>query len=368
MKRWLVLATLLLAACEPAPAPAPALRLSDVLGGDNTAGFLRADQPREFSFPSDHGPHPGYRNEWWYVTGNVETADGHHFGYQVTFFNAALTDRQATTGESAWHGNTMWMAHVAITDVAGDKHIAHERFSRANPGLAGAQLNPFRVWLDDWQLVSVDGNNEFPWRLSVADEDVSLDLQLQAVKPPVLQGEQGLSRKSEAPGNASYYYSVTRLQTGGSIRVGDASYTVTGSSWLDREWSTSALGADQRGWDWFSLQFNDGQELMYYQLLDANGHAGPASHGNWTSTAAAQTAIRPGDIVLQPLASWTGPDGVAYTTRWQLQYAGERWQIEALVDDQFMALSLPYWEGAVRISDAASGAELGHGFLEMVHQ
>lgn len=367
MKRLLVVATLLLSACEPATAPQPSLRLAEVLGGTNTAGFLRAEQPREFSFPADHGPHPGFRNEWWYVTGNVETAAGRHFGYQVTFFNAAL-DSEPPNGASAWQGNTLWMAHLAVTDVDSGKHVALERFSRANPGLAGAALNPFRVWLENWQLHSLNNDNDFPWQLQASDGDVSLSLQLLPLKPPVLQGNSGLSRKSAEPGNASYYYSMTRLQTAGVLRLGNEEFIVSGNSWLDREWSTSALGADQRGWDWFSLQFADGQELMYYQLLNAKGVADANSHGNWTDAGSMQTPVEPNQLVLLPLASWTGPDGVAYTTRWQLQYRGSTWLVEALVDDQYMALSLPYWEGAVRVTDAASGTEVGHGFLEMVRQ
>lgn len=369
MKRVAALTFLLLTACEQTPAPTPALRLADVLGGDNTEGFLRAEQPREFSFPVDHGPHAGFRNEWWYVTGNIATAEGREFGYQVTFFNVDLNNNDAAaSGDSAWHGSHLWMAHLALTDVASGRHVAVERFSRANPGLAGATLNPFKVWLENWQLASVNTDNEAPWHVQAADSEIALDLQLLPLKPPVLQGDAGLSRKSAAAGNASYYYSLTRLQTTGSVRIGTEEFAVSGNSWLDREWSTSALAADQRGWDWFSLQFYDGQELMYYQLLNNNGSPDTFSHGNWTDARAVQTPVTRDQLVLEPLANWTGPDGVAYTTRWLLQYRGRRWRVEALIDDQFMSLSLPYWEGAVRVLDATTGTEVGRGFLEMVRQ
>lgn len=384
---------------------AQGLDLSGVLGGDATSGFLRADAPREFSFPADHGPHPGFRNEWWYLTGNLDTAEGRRFGYQVTFFNAAQPPRpeqdsaaeetsdaqpltqQLTVAEaaSAWHSERIWMAHFALSDVEAGEHHAVERFSRENPGLAGAALDPFRVWLEDWQLsgnasrnVSIDASpndvanraatdSGFPWQLEVVDGELALNLQLQPLKPPVLQGEGGLSRKSPAAGNASYYYSLTRLQTTGELRVGNETFTIAGASWLDREWSTSALAADQTGWDWFSLQFDAGQELMYYQLRGENGTVHPNSLGNWTDVAAQQTVVASDQIALQELATWTSPAGITYTTAWQLDYAGQSWEVRAVLEDQWMDLTLPYWEGAVDIVDQ-QGESVGRGYLEMVRE
>jgi predicted secreted hydrolase len=359
----------LLSACNDSavsPAASPALNLSGVLGGDATAGYLRAEAPRPFSFPADHGPHPGFRNEWWYLTGNLATAQGRRFGYQVTFFNAALPAAEAgAAATSAWHSERLWMAHFALTDIEGGEHHAVERFARENPGLAGATAAPFRVWLEDWRLAS--SNDAFPWELNVADGNLALVLELQSAKPPVLQGEAGLSRKSPAPGHASYYYSLTRLQTTGELRVGNEVFTVTGTSWLDREWSTSALAPDQSGWDWFSLQFVDNQELMYYQLRDTNGNAHPSSLGNWTDRNAGQTLITPQDIALRELDAWTSPAGITYTTAWQLQYAGQTWQVRALLDEQWMNLTIPYWEGAVVVLDQA-GEVAGRGYLEMVRE
>lgn len=384
-----------LAGCsnEPAGEPAVPLDLNSVLGGDNIEGYLRADAPRAFSFPQDHGPHIGFRNEWWYFTGNLETPEGRRFGYQVTFFNAALpASAEASAGRalteasagrafteapagqapaeppvrqasaSAWHSERLWMAHVALTDAAGGEHYALERFSRENPGLAGATLEPFHVWLEDWQ---VTGDGAGQWQIHVADAAFTLNLELSSSKAPVLQGVDGLSQKSPEPGNASYYYSMTRIATRGSILLDGQSFTVSGDSWLDREWSTSALGADQSGWDWFSLQFDDGQELMYYQLRTNGGAAHPNSSGNWTDAAAQQTLINPADIVLEELDTWTSPSGVTYTTAWNLRYAEKIWRVEAIVDDQLMALSIPYWEGAVDVLDEG-GERLGRGYLEMV--
>lgn len=368
--------SLLLAACGEPSAPAPALSLQEALGGSADARYLRAAAPREFSFPADHGLHAGFRNEWWYLTGNLQDEAGRRFGYQLTFFYLMLPPSGEVT-TSAWQSERVWMAHLALTDVTGNKHFAFERFARENPGLAGAQVQPFKVWLEDWQVAqlapaeslqakSVQTNGIFPWQLEAQEASVGLSLILQEGKPPVLQGEQGLSRKSATVGNASYYYSMTRMPTSGAVRIGEQVFNVVGDSWLDREWSTSALEADQAGWDWFSLQFNDGQELMYYQLRDSAGHAQPYSAGNWTDTAGQQTTVGSTEVQLTELEQWSSPSGVAYTTTWLLRYQGRELQVKAVLPDQWMALSLPYWEGAVDVTDATTGTLLGRGYLEMV--
>lgn len=357
---------LLCAACGEAPPPVqPPLDPAALLGGGADAGFLRATALREFDFPEDHGPHPGFRNEWWYLTGNLESEGGRRFGYQVTFFRMALSpEDEALPPESAWDGNEIWMAHAALTDVAGGRHLALERFSRENPGLAGATAEPFRVWLENWRLASLDG--AFPWRLELADEPFALDLQVSPQKPPVPQGEEGLSRKSAEPGNASHYYSFTRLATEGEIRLGEDRYRVRGESWLDREWSTSALAADQSGWDWFSLQFSDGTELMYYRLRGLAGESHPYSLGNFTDAQAMQHLIRPADIRLEELEHWRSPAGVEYATQWRLTYEGRALRVRALLEEQWMDLSVRYWEGAVEVIDEESGGQVGRGYLEMV--
>ena len=370
----LTLCLFFLIACAEESAPRSTANIKQVLGGNNTTGFLRADSPRLFEFPEDHGLHAGYRNEWWYITGNLYSAEGRHFGYQVTFFNVAARapattqtrETTATAASSNWNSERLWMAHFALTDVDANSHHAVERFSRENPGLAGAQLNPFKVWLDDWQLVGT--GNDFPWHLKLTDQELSLSLNLNSVKKPVLQGDQGLSQKNQTAGSASYYYSLTRLQTSGEIKVGDELFTVSGNSWLDREWSSSVLGPDQSGWDWFSLQFDDGQELMYYQLRNLNGQSHAYSQGNWTDAAATQHLISPADINLQEQQWWTSPAGVQYATAWLLSYQGRQWRVQAVVDAQWMDLSFQYWEGAVNVLDPVNGSVLGSGYLEMVRQ
>ena len=361
----LVLVTCLLVACEAPPESAePLLRLGEVLGGDDTQGYLRADAPRAFEFPADHGPHPGFRNEWWYFTGNLAGPDGQRFGYQLTFFNGAVRPPEAEGLTSAWDAPRAWMAHLALTDVAGGQHYALERFTRENPGLAGGDAS--HIWLEDWQIdIGLDGR---PWHVRAFDTShgVGLELDLRELKPPVLQGREGLSQKSAAAGNASYYYSLTRLETQGQVRVGGENLAVEGLSWLDREWSTSALAEDQSGWNWFSLQFDDGQELMYYELVDTAGGAHAFSAGNWTDANAMQTYVTPAEVKLTPLREWTSPAGTRYVVAWELAYGAGRWRIEALLDDQWMNVSLPYWEGAVEVRDATTDSLVGRGYLEMV--
>ena len=229
------------------PAPSPTSQSSAVqsAGGIATAGFARATAPREFVFPQDHGPHPEYAIEWWYYTGNLDTAQGRHFGYQLTFFRIGLTPTPAARA-SDFATSNIYMAHFALTDVANQKFYAFERFSRGAAGLAGAQGQPFRVWLEDWDAAGA-GADGLPMRLQAAQDDVAIDLTLEGGKPIVLQGDHGLSQKSDEPGNASYYYSLTRMPTRGTIRVGAETSDVSGLSWMDREWSTSSLGAECGG-------------------------------------------------------------------------------------------------------------------------
>jgi predicted secreted hydrolase len=254
------------------------------------------------------------------------------------------------------------MGHIAISDIAAGGHHSAERFARAAAGLAGASASPFAVWLGSWSLRG--GTGLFPLLLSAGNDDIGLSLQLQAGgKPLVLQGEGGLSRKSARPGNASYYYSFTRLPTQGELRIGDASYRVAGDSWLDREWSSSALDEDQAGWDWFALQLEDGRELMFYQLRDKQGRAQPFSRGSLVQADGSSHPLLADAVKLTPLRHWQAEDGARYPVAWRLQVAEHALDLEvqALLDDQLMGHSVRYWEGAVRVS----GSHRGRGYLEL---
>lgn len=366
---WLLLLfTLLFAGCfDPAPAPRDTrkLSLSDTLGAEESAGYARALAPRPFVFPADHGPHPEFKTEWWYYTGNLAAADGRRFGYQLTFFRIALTPEPIPRA-SAWGVNQLTMAHFAVTDVEGKRFVSAERFARNALGLAGAQAAPFRVWLEDWQASGPQ--QTFPMRLQSATDQAALDNTLEAGKPLVLQGEQGLSRKSAEAGNASYYYSLTRLPTRGTLRLGDEEFQLVGHSWLDREWSTSALAPDQTGWDWFALQLDDGHELMYYQLRRKDGSADPASAGVWVRPDGSSQGLGQGDLTLESTKTWTSPRGGRYPAGWRLRVAQEDLDlaIEPLLADQELDVTIRYWEGAVKISGQRNGQPVsGYGYVEL---
>ena len=245
--------------------------------GDDTAGFAQVSELRAFEFPQDHGPHQAYRHEWWYVTGNLDDADGQRFGFELTFFRFAFApqeqeqeqEQEQVQGASPWRARQMYLAHFAVTDVARDRFHFAERYARDALGLAGAQAEPFRVWLDDWSLLeSQDGR---VWLLRAGDGEYALSLELRALTAPVLNGENGLSRKAREPGAASYYYSIPRIDVQGTLRRGATAHDVRGLAWLDREWGSGALGREQQGWDWYALQLADGSALMFYALRTARG-------------------------------------------------------------------------------------------------
>ena len=346
-----------------------ALAVAEAMGGDTT-GYDRADEIRTLIFPDDYGPHPGFKTEWWYYTGNLDTGQGRHFGYEFTIFRFALAppDSSAPARASGWSTNQLFMAHFALTDVAAEDFYAFERFSRGALDLAGAQAAPYRVWLEDW---SMEGSpaNLFPMRLRAAQDDVAIDLALETAKPLVLQGDRGLDPKGPEPGNASYYYSFTRLPTTGTITVEGRSYPVRGLSWKDHEWSTSALADDQVGWDWFALQLSNGQDLMFYQLRRRDGTASLFTNGVLVAPDGSTTPLAPTDVTLDVLDTWTSPrSDAAYPARWQFRVPSHTLdlQITPHMADQELDVSVRYWEGAVRVEGTVDGAVVsGHGYVEM---
>ena len=349
---------------EPERPPVAArLSVATVLEASPEAGFARALAPRGFAFPADHGPHPGFRTEWWYFTGNLEAAGGRRFGYQLTFFRNALAPG-AVVRASRWGTREAWLAHFALTDVEGRRFHAFERFRRGALGLAGAQAVPFRVWLDRWEA----SGGPFPLTLRAAAGDVALDLRLARGKPPVLQGEAGLSRKGAAPGQASYYYSLTRMPTTGRLRLDGQDLTVRGLSWMDREWSTSSLAPGQVGWDWFALQLADGRELMLYRMRLADGGSDPASAGSLVAADGAKRHLARGDFAVAALARWRSPAGGSYPARWRVRVpsAGLDLEVRPLVADQEHRGVFRYWEGAVTARGTAGGAPIaGRGYVEL---
>ena len=347
--------------------PGPALAIGKLLGGAAEQGYERAERPREFRFPSDHGPHPRFKTEWWYYTGNLFSTNQRRFGYQLTFFRVALTP-EPPQRPSSWATNQVYMAHFALTDPASGRFYYFERFSRDSLGLAGAQAEPFRVWLEDWRVEGGQGEPP-PMQLAASEDDVAIDLHLQSVKPVVLQGQNGLSQKSARPGNASYYYSMTRLATSGRIEIAGETFQVAGSSWLDREWSTSALGEDQVGWDWFSLQLDDGRELMYYQLRLKDGKPDPLSGGVLVEAGGASQSLQQGDLQIEVLEYWrSDKSGARYPAKWSLEIvkAGISLEITPLLADQELNTTVRYWEGAVSVQGTQRDSPLGGvGYVEL---
>jgi predicted secreted hydrolase len=358
-----------LSACSPTQPTLPSARISaiEAVGGSGAAGFAKATAPREFVFPRDHGPHQEYATEWWYYTGNLDTADGRHFGFQLTFFRFGLAPEQPERA-SDWAASNIYMAHFALTDVAGNQFFAFDRFSRGAAGLAGAAGEPFRVWLEDWSAAG-KGASALPMRLQAAQGGAAIDLVLDGGKPAVPQGDRGLSQKGAEIGNASYYYSFTRMPTRGTVRVGGQAFEVTGLSWMDREWSTSSLEADLAGWDWFALQLSDGRDVMYYQLRDKSGAASRFSSG--TIVAADGSARRFGrdDIRLEVLGEWQSPrNGARYPSGWRLQIpvAGLDLHVTPYLQDQELPLATVYWEGANQVEGTSGGQPVGgSGYVEL---
>lgn len=367
---FLCLLLCVLAGCAAPVAPRrqnPAqMSVAEGMAQADVSGYARADKPRVFVFPADHGPHPEYAIEWWYATGNLRAANGAEYGYQFTIFRTAMPQRPAATAASAWRADAVYMAHFALTDVGAQTFSASERFQRGTLGLAGAQAAPLRVWVDDWQFVSpADGQV----RIVAASADAAVDLTLDLTAPVLLQGDDGLSQKSAGLGNASYYYSIPRMQTRGTVRSGAVSTAVSGLSWLDREWSTSALAPDQVGWDWFALHLDDGSDLMLYQLRTPTGATHPYSSGMHRSADGTQTRLAATDITWTPRGSWISPHtSAAYPAAWQLTIAPLALELEVtpVLADQELPVLVRYWEGAVRVAATQAGTPLGGaGYLEM---
>ena len=329
--------------------------------------FARALTPQKFTFPIDHGSHNRYRTEWWYFTGNLKNTQGRQFGYELTFFRFALNP-ETSESKSAWRSNQMYMAHLTLTDVEKRRFYTDERFSRAGNDLAGALTKKYHVWLYDWSA-KTEGDADFPLRLHAKTDDFGIDLLLTSQKGYILQGNQGLSQKSLKPGNASYYYSYPRLETKGAVTIASEQFSVTGASWMDREWSTSALSEEQSGWDWFALQFSDDSELMFYQLRRKDGQQDSNSSGSFVRADNGKIALKESDVNIQILDNWKSPHSkITYPSRWHLSIPNQNLEIEIvpLLNDQELNVSYRYWEGAVSIKGTKNGKLIsGQGYVEL---
>ncbi len=351
----------------------------------DTAGFAQAQPGIVPQFPQDHGPHEDYQTEWWYYTGNLQSENGEHFGYQLTFFRRALTPPdQRAARTSDWAADQVYMAHFAITDVAGGRHTAFEKLARGAGGVAGAQAEPFRVWLEDWSVTgeAVLGSRSLPYRmapqrLTAAAGDIQLNLELTDMKGPVLQGDQGYSQKGEETTNASIYYSLTRMAAEGTVTVQGKTLTVSGLGWMDHEYSTSALGREQVGWDWFSIQLDNDTELMVFQLRRNDGSVDAFSSGTLIAASGATLTLTTEEggregrpyFSLQTTGRWRSPHTDAeYPSGWRLDIPSAELSLTITphLQDQEMNVSYSYWEGAVRVTGTLGArAVSGDGYVEL---
>jgi predicted secreted hydrolase len=355
------------------PAGAPAAPLPERLTGAPSAEFAQALAARPFVFPRDHGPHPEFRQEWWYVTGNLDAASGERFGFELTFFRFALAPPLAGAAPpdpSAWRTRTLYMAHFAVTDAARGRFRFAQKLSREALGLAGAQAAPLRVWIDDWSLADTAAGAG-GWTLRAAQPGYQIELTLEPRGAPVLNGEAGLSRKSDEPSAASYYYAIPRREVHVRLRRDGRPLAVRGAAWLDREWGSGALGARQAGWDWFALQLDDGSALMFYALRDLDGGRDPHSAGTWVAAdaAAERHTLASADVAIDVTGEWRNARGERYPAGWRLRVPQLALDvsIHPLLADQELATTPRYWEGAVDVSGQRAGRSVrGRGYVELV--
>lgn len=339
---------------EQAPGP----RAVDVLR-DGGEGFAQADSPRAFQFPADHAAHPAYRSEWWYLTYALKDAAGAEFGVQFTLFRRALF--AGGDGADPWRNGQAYLAHFAVTDLQAGQHRETERLARGHPALAGVRQEGRQVvaWLEDWRLLMA---SDGPWTLNASADGMAAALAMRPSKPAVLQGEAGLSAKG--PGQASYYYSVPRLQTTGRVQIDGRRHEVSGLGWLDREWSTSALSPGQIGWAWFALMLNNGADLMAFQLRRQDGARDPYDQGAWIDPNGNKRTLTPADFRLTPTHHWRDDQGTQWPTIWRLDLGEQHFTITASLSDQRMDTLFTYWEGLVKVMDAA-GQDVGRGYMEL---
>lgn len=331
------------------------------------AGWKMVEPGWNHAFPRDHGSHPEFKTEWWYFTGNMKTAEGREFGWQLTFFRQGVLDPdQDFIPLSRFVTRDVKFAHFAVSDLTGRRFHFHQKLSRGAFGEAGFDDGTRLAWIEDW---SCEQTGPETFRLRAAAGDTAIDLELQAQKPPVIHGESGVSRKGEGPGNASHYYSMTRLAASGSLRAAGENFPVEGMAWFDHEWMTNPLKTDQTGWNWFSLQFGDGSELMLFQLRSQN-QDGTYAAGTFVDAQGRVTSLAGPDIVFEPLRQWKSPaTGGSYPVEWRVAIPKLELAVavRAALDDQELALSpIAYWEGAVRANGARGGHPLtAQGYLEM---
>jgi predicted secreted hydrolase len=323
-----------------------------------------------FEFPRDHFNHPDFQTEWWYYTGNVRTAPGRRFGFELTFFRQAVTRQSAAQG--VWDLKDVWMAHLALSDMEGGQFLHTERLNRAGPGVAGADLQQARVWNGNWEAQWTLDPARPGWgaqKLEAFSDRFSFELSLRPRKPPVINGVNGVSQKAQGAGKASHYISLTRLATSGVITLDGKKYPVEGVAWMDHEFFSHQLEPGQSGWDWFSLQLEDKTELMLFRLRHRDGSRDLYSAGTYVDSQGTATHLAASDFTLTPGKTWiSAATGGIYPVEWMIDVPSLNLKaaIHTPLAQQEITGRTSYWEGAIDIDATRQGRPLsGVGYLEM---
>jgi len=332
------------------------------VGADAPTPFTLAEPDYRYEFPRDHGSHDGYRTEWWYYTGNLTDKDGRPFGYQLTFFRRAMPPDQVKTLPSKWSITQLYLAHFAVTDLSNRQFHFAEKISRAGLGKAGAESGRLNVWIDRWRAESPTGSDHH--LLTATDGEFTIQLDLSPEKPLVLHGTNGISRKGEGAGQASHYYSFTRLDTKGQLTIGKESFEVTGTTWMDHEFGSA---------DWFSLQLDNKTEVMLYRLRRADGTADPVSSGTYVDREGKGHHLTIGDFSLEPSSEWTSPTSKArYPQKWKLTIPSKQLSLELtprMAEQELTtkkSTQVTYWEGTIEVNGVAAEKPIkGHGYMEL---
>ena len=366
----LVLSLLLLSGCAAERTPLVSANVVEALSVADATGYARAFEPIEFEFPRDHGPHPEYRTEWWYYTGNLVAENGDEYGYQLTFFRSALTPSMPER-LSTLASNQIYMAHFAVSSAPEERHFSFDRYSRGAGGLAGAQGEPtFGVWLEEWSArASTPGVVTLHAQAEHESGSVTLDLEVRETRPILLHGDRGLHQKGPEAGNASFYYSQVGLETRGTITTPAGSVAVTGKSWMDREFGTSALSQGTLGWDWFSLQLQNGAALMLYVLRTEDNALAPEVEGTLLLADNRVVKLSGRDFTISSTETWRSPvSGATYPSAWTISVPSQdlALAITTPIADQEMDVQFVYWEGMVRAEGTMGGAPVsGRGYVEL---
>lgn len=342
---------------------------------EDPAGYLQVTGPCGLEFPRDHGAHPGYRTEWWYYTGNLQADDGRKFGFQLTIFRSQITppgEKSVSEGpKSEWRTRQVYLGHLAVSDIGGGRHLQAENVARAALGMAGAKQQGADtvVWLHDWSVNISAARHRIAGRAA----GFGVDLELSPLKPPVLHGEGGYSRKGGSAERASCYYSFTRMDAEGYLTVGEQTIPVRGLSWMDHEFSSSPLEPGIVGWDWFSLQLSDGTEIMFFLLRTDSGTLHPASSGTFVDRSGDPTHLDSDAVQVSVLDRWKSPASHAvYPSRWRIRISplGIELTVDSRLADQEMrttkSTGVTYWEGSASIEGKKRGEKVtGVGYVEL---